>query len=218
MIGAAAGFNTTLAVANDGYVWAAGRNWLGQLADGSFVQNPRFALVQDANSGAFLDLAPGQTKIPVPAGLTPKFFMQSEKSGDEALGTLGSLASLSLKSRIQPAGGSFAADAGTYQLFVAVVVPPGQRGLTSTGAPGAPVSTTTIYVKDSASTWSAYGGSAMPAYLRDVAASQVNSIALDILANTDLSGMTGAQFYVGYGTSGGEMMAAQRYRLMYVVE
>jgi hypothetical protein len=45
----------------------------------------------------------------------------------------------------------------------------------------------------------------------------VDGIALDILANTDLSRMSGAQFYVGYGASADEMIAAARYRIMYQV-
>ena len=58
------------------------------------------------------DLAPGQAKGAVPAALVPKFFMQSEKSGDESLNAFGSLSSLSLKSRIRPGSGSFAAGCG----------------------------------------------------------------------------------------------------------
>ena len=57
----------------------------------------------------------------------------------------------------------------------------------------------------------------MPVYLSNVAASQVNSIAMEILANTDLSRMSGAQFYAGYGTTAGEMVAAGRYRIVYQV-
>lgn len=136
----AAGNNYTLTVAGDGYIWAAGLNALGELADGSFVQNARFGLVQDANAGSFLDLAPGQIKYPIPVGQIPKFFMQSEKSGDESLSALGSLSNLSLKSRIQPNSGSFAAATGTYQMFVAVWVPGGAPGLTNTGSSSVPVS------------------------------------------------------------------------------
>jgi len=55
------------------------------------------------------------------------------------------------------------------------------------------------------------------AYLSNVAASQVDANVLNILAGTDLSGMSGAQFYVGYGTTAEEMMAAERYRIMYQV-
>ena len=77
--------------------------------------------------------------------------------------------------------------------------------------------TDTLYFKNASANWESYGGGLLPAYLSNVASTQVNSIALDILANTDLSRMSGAQFFVGYGTSADEMVAAGRYRIMYQV-
>lgn len=164
-------------------------------------------IVQDADATSFFDLAPGQTKNPVAADQIPKFFMQSEKSGDESLATLGSLSNLSLRARIRRSG-SFAAN-DTYQMFVAGWVPGGRPGLSG--------SADTLFFKNAAANWEAYGGGAMPAYLSNVASTQVNSISMDIVANTDLSRLSGAQLYVGYGTSAEEMIAAGRFRLMYQV-
>ena len=48
-----------------------------------------------------------------------------------------------------------------------------------------------------------------------MAASQVDAIALEVLQNTDLTNMSGAQFYVGSGTSAEEMIANARYRILY---
>jgi alpha-tubulin suppressor-like RCC1 family protein len=212
---AAAGNNTTIVLAGDGYVWGAGSNGLGELGDGSFVRNSRFSLVQDADATSFFDLAPGQTKNPVAADQVPKFFMQSEKSGDESLATLGSLSNLSLKARIRHSG-SFAAN-DTYQMFVAVWVPSGRPGLSGTGIASVPVGVDTLFFKNAAANWEAWGSGTMPAYLSNVAGTQVNSIAMDILANTDLSRLSGARFYVGYGNTPEEMIAAGRYRIMYQV-
>jgi len=211
-------YDYTIVLKNDGSVWSAGYNGLGQLGDGSFVHNSRFAPVQDADSASLLDLAPGQAKDAVPADKVPKFFMQSEKYGDENYSQgFGTYSNLSLKSRIRRNAGSFAADDGIYQLFIVILVPDGKPGLTASGAPGAAVSGNTLYVKTSGATWQTYTGGVLPAYMSNVAGSQVDSIALEILTNTDLSRMSGAQFYVGYGTTPEEMVAAERYRLMFQV-
>lgn len=129
------------------------------------MRNSRFSVVQDADAATFFDLAPGQTKNPVPSDQIPKFFMQSEKSGDESISALGSLTNLSLKSRIRPGSGTFAADAGTYQMFIGVLVPRGTQGLTGTGVASVPVGADTFYFKNAAASWEAYGGGLIPAYL-----------------------------------------------------
>jgi len=87
-------------------------------------------------------------------------------------------------------------------MFVAVWVPSGRPGLSGPGIAGVPVGADTFF---------------LPAYLSNVASTQVNSIAMGILANTDLSRLSGAQFYIGYGTTPEEMLAAGRYRVMYQV-
>jgi len=102
-------------------------------------------------------------------------------------------------------------------MFVAVWVPSGRPGLSGPGIAGVPVGADTFFLKNAAANWEAWGGGAMPAYLSNVASTQVNSIAMGILANTDLSRLSGAQFYIGYGTTPEEMLAAGRYRVMYQV-
>ena len=47
--------------------------------------------------------------------------------------------------------------------------------------------------------------------------SRVGDIALSILDGTDLSGASGAQFFVGYGTSADEMISAGGFRITYQV-
>lgn len=81
----------------------------------------------------------------------------------------------------------------------------------------APVTASTPFFKTSSAAWQAYAGGAVPAYLSGVTRSQIDSIAIDILANTDLSRLSGAMFAVGYGTSVEEMIAAGRFRIMYQV-
>ena len=214
-IAVAAGNDYTIALKSDGSVWGAGDNLLGQLGDGSFVGSRRFSPVQDADQAKLFDLAPNQAKSPVPADQVPIFYMNSEKSGDEVLSALGSLSSLSLKSRIRHNSGFAASD--TYQLFIAVLVPSGRPGLTGAGIASVPVGADTLFFKNAAANWETYGGGTLPVYISNVAASEVDSIAMDILANTDLSRMSGAQFYVGYGTTAEEMVAAGRYRVVYQV-
>ncbi len=130
--------------------------------------------------------------------------------------TFGSLSSLSLSSRIRSRGGSFAAVAA-YQLFVAIFVPSGRPGLTSAGVATVSVTADTFFLKTSTAVWQAYTGGTLPVYLSNVDISQVDATVLNILASTDLSGLSGAQFYVGYGTSAEEMLAAGRYRIVYQV-
>ena len=140
--------------------------------------------------------------------------MQSEKSGDEALTALGALSNLSLKSRIRSGGNAFAAG---YNMFVDILIPKGRPGLTGAGIVTVPVGADTLYFKTSSANWQTFTGGEMPAYISNVAANQVDSIALEVLQNTDLSNLRGAKFYVGYGTSAEEMIAKERYRILYQV-
>jgi len=101
----------------------------------------------------------------------PVFYMNSEKSGDEVLSALGSLSSLSLKSRIRHNSGFAASD--TYQLFIAVLVPSGRPGLTGAGIASVPVGADTLFFKNAAANWETYGGGTLPVYISNVAASEV---------------------------------------------
>lgn len=112
--------------------------------------------------------------------------------------------------------GGFAADAGRYDIFVAILVRAGRPGLTAAGGPGVPVNADTVFLKASGN-WQAYTGGALSAYLSNVEAPQVDAVAVNVLANTDISGISGTQFWVGYGTSAEEMIASWRLRLMYEV-
>ncbi len=216
-VSVAAGNDYTVILKADGSVLGAGYNLLGQLGDGSFFSSNRFAPVQDAEIIGFFDLAPDVVKNPVPTDQVPKFFMQSEKSGDEALTAFGSVSNLSLATRIRRNGGSFAAESTNYQMFVAIFVPSGKPGLTSAGTATVPVSANTFFFKSSAAIWRTYTGGALPVFLSGVADNQVDRNVLNILASTDLTGLSGAQFYVGYGTSDSEMQAAGRYRIVFQV-
>ena len=74
-----------------------------------------------------------------------------------------------------------------------------------------------FFFKIEGSGWQPYKGGTVPAYLNDVSGSGVGEIGLKILESTDLTGMSGAQFLVGFGTSAEEMVTAGRYRVMYRV-
>jgi hypothetical protein len=74
-----------------------------------------------------------------------------------------------------------------------------------------------VLQKTPAETW---GPAAVPltAYLANATlGSQDQSILIELLVDTDMSTLPGTEFYLGYGTSGEEMLAAQRYRGVYKV-
>ena len=102
-------------------------------------------------------------------------------------------------------------------MFIAVIVPGGRPSLTSSGQKGAPVASETIFLKNATDQWQSYDGTNLAPYLANVDGAQTTAIALDVLQQTDLTGMSGAQFLVGYGLDAEEMLRAQRYRAMYQV-
>ena len=42
-------------------------------------------------------------------------------------------------------------------------------------------------------------------------------VRLEVISSTDVSGLAGTEIYIGYGTSDAEMLQAQRYRGVYIV-
>ncbi len=97
--------------------------------------------------------------------------------------------------------GGFAAD--TYNVYVLALVPGAVLGS----------ATPVVFVKPKApGNW---GPLQFPiaAFLEGVAQNSANNqVVLEILTSTDISSLVGTEFYVGYGTSDQEMLAAGRYR------
>lgn len=75
-----------------------------------------------------------------------------------------------------------------------------------------------ILLKDEAGSW---GPVAFPlaAFLRNISlGSQDTRVLLEILKDDNVNSLVGTEFYIGYGTSGDEMLASQRYRGVYKIK
>ena len=75
-----------------------------------------------------------------------------------------------------------------------------------------------IYLLEANRGWSTYGGGPLREYAANVALDATQHYFVSILDSADLSGLIGARILVGYGTDDAEMLAAQRYREVYVVQ
>ena len=102
---------------------------------------------------------------------------------------------------------SFAADP-SYNVYVAALVPGRQLGSES--------DTWFVNVKDIG--WQLMD-SPIASYFQGVASVSLDQqILIEIVRDTDITTLMGAEVYVGYGTSGTEMLEAHRYRGVYKVE
>jgi hypothetical protein len=107
-------------------------------------------------------------------------------------------------------GGSFA-DLGQfaagYNAYVLALIPAGRLGLVSAS----------WYMLPASGAWAPLG-SPIAAYAQGVAQTATNPIVISILQGMDVTQLVGTEFYIGYGTSDTEMLAAQRYRGVYKVQ
>jgi alpha-tubulin suppressor-like RCC1 family protein len=201
----AAGNGHSLAIRTDGTLRAWGWNAFGQLGTGLYTDatSPQI-VVNDAVTGV-LDL---DTNVPndIPPSNIPKIILETRKQGG--------LTSLTLSANVYfgaidlgpLTGGSFAA-AGSYKVYVAAIVPAGIPGV----AAG-------IYLLAENRGWSFYAGGPLQEYVSNVTLDQTLHYLVSILDRIDLSGLIGTRILVGYGTDDQEMLAAQRYREIYVVQ
>jgi len=75
-----------------------------------------------------------------------------------------------------------------------------------------------IYLLDTNRNWSYYSGGSLREYVSNVTLDQTQHYFVSILDGMNLTGLIGTQILVGYGTDDQEMLAAQRYREIYVVQ
>lgn len=163
----------------------------------------------------------GTTGLPQPPAAQTAYAAPSGKLSDATAevvvnGTYGS-ANVSVKLDVvkalqdapplsQPSG--FAAGA-TYSVYVVALVPGALLG-----SPGS-----VWFMRARAPrSWESLV-SPIAAFLEDAeqAADTSNRVVIEIVSNTDLTGLIGTEIYVGYGTSDTEMLAAGRYRGVYKV-
>lgn len=111
-------------------------------------------------------------------------------------------------SKVLPA--SFAADP-SYNVYVAALVPGRQIG--------SAVDLWFVGVKAVERTGWQELTSPIVSYLQNVASGSVEQqILIEIVSGTDITTLIGTEVYIGYGTSDTEMLAARRYRGVFIVE
>ena len=192
----------SVAVREDGTVWAWGSNGFGQFGDGTYVSQPLPVLAVNETVTGFLDLVPGPNSIP--QDKIPPFLVATFKFGGatatslavdlKAPTTIGTFAS-------GPAAGSFAAT--TYNVYVAAMVPSG--------------ATTLLFQLDANNVWSTLT-LPMSEFVRGVTLdSQTAVVKAQILQDVDVSQLVGASVLVGYGIDTDEMLANGRYRKIFTV-
>ncbi len=144
--------------------------------------------------------APGFT---APPGIIPAASVTTQATGDIYRKTL----SVDLKIDAIFAPGLAASD---YNVYVIAFVPNERIGLPAGGG--------TFFVNARTAGWGALSDP-LKAFLEGVAAgSQDQRVRIDILKDLDLSSLIGTEFYVGYGTSGDEMIRNRRYRGVFDVQ
>ena len=191
-----------VAMRSDGTVWGWGRNFEGQIGDGTFATREQPVLTVNATADGPLDLNP-QVANSIPPDRIPPFFAATYRAGDL------SRFSLSVDVKGITGTGTFASasDSGRfaagYNVYVAASVP-------SVGAP--------LYFQlNSNNSWGPLSVP-MAEYLRGVALdSQTAVVTTNILQNVDVSTLVGASIYVGYGIDFDEMVRSARYRTIFTV-
>ena len=194
----------TLTARRDGVAWSFGWNDYGQLGEGSFVRQTRYVGVVNPTLDAFLDLQTSDVNLPTPSGKSLPFFSQTRKVGGNRRLTLSTAVQIPAATGVR--SGNHVAAVG-YNAYVVALVPG-----TSVGSAG-----TAIFLKTRTASWQNYVGGPIEEYMRGVSASNDQAILIDILGGDDISQLVGTQFIVGYGLDDAEMLAAQRFRVVFQV-
>ncbi len=196
-----AGDALSVLLRQDGSVYTAGRNNVGQLGDATYSQTTSFVGVVDDQFTGFLDLDTRAANLPLPAGKAVPFFLATYR--------LGSLSATTLKANVRGldlAAGRTAVRAGAvYQLFVAAHVPTSQA--------------TPIFLLQPNRSWAALSFP-ISAYLSNVALnSSADFILLELFENDNLTAdlLVGTSILVGYGIDADEMLRNLRFRTIFTI-
>jgi virginiamycin B lyase len=147
-----------------------------------------------------------QTAYTVPSGRMPTAAVSVDLRGS-TYGNAILVVTLDLSKVLS--GGSFAGQgqfAAGYNIYVVALVPSGVLGLPSA----------TWFMLPATGAWAALGFP-LAAYMEGLAQDATNSVVITILQGLDITSLPGTEIYIGYGTDDQEMLAAGRYRGVYVV-
>lgn len=196
------GVGSVVAMRTDGTVWGWGRNFEGQIGDGTFANRSLPVLAVNETVSGPLDLNL-QVANSIPPDRIPPFLAATSRAGDL------SRFSLSVGVKGITGAGTFAAatDSGrfaaAYNVYVAATVPSG----------GTPLH----FQLDSSNSWSALRWP-MADFMRGVALNiQDDVVTAQIFRDVDLSQLAGAEILVGYGTDPDEMAGSGRFRTIFTV-
>ncbi len=194
-IAIAAGDVAAHALKSDGTVWTWGWNDAGQFGDGTYAARTAPTLATNETADGPLDLIP-EVANSIPTDKLPAFYLAAARSGGLAA------TSLSATLRGGTATRSFPRSTGNYKVFVAALTAGQSAGW---------------FQLDASRSWSALSWP-MAEFMTGVdLGSQTTQIVVDILDSANLVSLGGTTFYLGYGTSADEMLAAGRYRDIYQV-
>lgn len=102
-------------------------------------------------------------------------------------------------------------DSNTYDVFVAAFVPGEEGSIIG-------LEEDVWFLLDSTSTWGEYLDGPLAQYLSNITlATQEFRIVLTLLRSFDVTSLSGATFFIGFGTSEQEMLESQRYRAVFVL-
>ena len=203
--GVAAGSSHTLGIKTDGGLWAWGANYWGQLGTGLYSDASTPQLVVNDSVTGVLDLNPSVPNT-IPVSAIPKLILEARRMGGLISLTLGANVYFGSIDLGALAAGGFAAG-GPYKVYVAAIVPAGIAGVPAG-----------VYLLDSNRNWSYYAGGPLREYVSNATLDQTQHYFVSILDSVDLSGLIGARLLVGYGSDDQEMLVAQRYREIFVVQ
>ena len=147
-----------------------------------------------------------QSVFTIPSGQMPaQAVLSVTPSGNFGAATLVvKLDPTALSAGLFASEGQFAAG---YNIYVGALAPAGVMGLSSPA----------WFVYPASKSWATLG-TPIAAYLEGIAQGATNAIEIPILQNMNLTGLVGAEIYIGYGTSDGEMLNNKRYRGVYLVQ
>jgi alpha-tubulin suppressor-like RCC1 family protein len=196
----AAGGYASVATKADGTVLAWGQNNTGSLGDGTLVNRLIPSLVINETANGLLDLRPEVPNRPLSSEVPPFFVV--------AAGGIGSsTATVSTTTTFNP---SDLGKAGA--VFVTASVPVGSFGIgvPASGQQAKTTAPSTLVVQLTGSGWRLVTNNVLIPYISGILGGQLSG--QTILNKVDISGLKGAAFCVGYGTTAQEMLEAGRIR------